>query len=86
MSESGQPSKDFAFPMTVGSPVIVSTQNFDSVVAPAVPAGWTTTTLTGTANLFVSTTTLSSGQTVQDTAPNAMFAGDPATTSDNVLV
>ncbi len=86
VTEPSQPTKDFTFPMTVGSPVIIATQNFDGVAAPALPSGWTTSTLVGTANLFVTTTTLPSGVTAQDTTPNAVFAGDPASVSDNVLV
>lgn len=47
-------------------------QNFDSVTAPALPAGWTTTQ-TGAGVLWVTSTT------TPDTAPNSAFTSDPAT-------
>ncbi len=69
---------NYAFP--VGSQVPTFAENFDGVVAPALPAGWTTTTLLGTVNPW--TTNL----TTPDTAPNRAFAANPSTVSDNVLV
>lgn len=58
------------------------TENFDSVGAPALPTGWTTTrstTATGAAALWVTTTT------TVDTAPNAAFgAGGTIPTDTNL--
>ena len=55
-------------------------QNFDGVTAPALPSGWTTTTISGTANSWVITTAAS------DTSPNSAFISDLASTSENALV
>ena len=62
--------------LVTGAPAF--TQNFDAVVAPALPAGWTTAT-TGTAPLWVTDTVAS------DTAPNAAYSGGTATPGDNSL-
>lgn len=54
-------------------------QNFDSVVAPALPSGWTSAVASGAmVNWATSTTT-------PDTAPNAVFA-TPVTTSSEVVL
>ena len=55
-------------------------QNFDGVTATALPSGWTTTTITGTANNWATTTAAS------DTSPNSVFISDIASTSENALV
>ena len=54
-------------------------QNFDGVVAPALPAGWVATNAQGVAPLWVTSTT------TPDTAPNDAFVDDPATVSDKLL-
>jgi hypothetical protein len=54
-------------------------ENFDGVVAPALPAGWTTATFQGTANLWKTSTTFSSS------GPNAAFCADIVTISGNRL-
>ena len=54
-------------------------ENFDSVVAPAVPAGWLQINAQGGAPLWVTSTTN------PDTAPNAGFVDDPAVVSDKRL-
>ena len=56
-------------------------QNFDGVVAPALPAGWTTTQDSGTTGITWATTT-----TGPDTAPNSAFANDPAAVNISSLV
>ena len=56
-----------------------TTQNFDGVVAPALPAGWTSTQ-TGTGNLW---TTVNGSS---DTAPNSVFGFDGAVVADELLV
>jgi hypothetical protein len=58
---------------TTGTAVVSLGENFDSVTAPALPAGWTNTQLSGTAINWVTTTTNPSSP------PNAAFANDPAT-------
>ncbi len=54
-------------------------QNFDGVVAPALPAGWVATNASGPAPLWVTSTS------TPDTAPNAAFIDDPALVSDKRL-
>jgi subtilisin-like proprotein convertase family protein len=56
-----------------------TSENFDGVTAPALPAGWTTSQ-TGTGSLWTTVSTSS------DTAPNSAFGADGATVSDEVLV
>ena len=79
--EAAGPTKTFLYPpLDIGSIVSAFSQNFDGVAAPALPAGWTTSTLSGTPNVWVTSAS------TPDTAPNRAFVGDPATVSDNVLV
>ena len=62
------------FTLAIGTPVIGVNQNFDLLVVPALPVGWTTA-VTGSGVAWVTSTT------TPDTAPNAIFTNDPATTS-----
>jgi hypothetical protein len=62
--------------LVTGAPALA--ENFDAVVAPALPAGWTTAQ-TGTAPLWVTTTSVS------DTAPNSASTDGTATPGDNSL-
>ena len=62
----------FARTFVVGQPMTTLEQNFDSVAAPAMPAGWTATPVSGGINFVTSTTT-------PDSAPNSAFALDPTT-------
>ena len=55
-------------------------ENFDGVVAPALPVGWTSTTFAGTANLWKTSTTFASS------GPNAAFCADITTVSGNRLL
>jgi hypothetical protein len=55
------------------------TQNFDTVTAPALPAGWTTSA-SGAQSPWVTSTT------VKDTAPNAAFSPNPSDIGVNELV
>ena len=68
------------FSMTLGvpTPSLPFSQNFDGVTAPALPAGWTTSTSGG------SLWTTSTAQ--RDTLPNSAFVADPSTITDNLLV
>ncbi|MEO7934735.1 MAG: hypothetical protein ABIR27_00600 [Dokdonella sp.] len=54
-------------------------QNFDGVTAPALPAGWTASVISGAVAPWASSDAIS------DTIPNAVFAGDPATVTDSVV-
>ncbi len=54
-------------------------ENFDSVVAPALPGGWMATNVVGPAPLWVTSTT------TPDTAPNDAFVDDPDASSDKDL-
>ncbi len=65
-----------AYAFTTGIPVVVLSETFDGVGAPALPAGWSTS---GTGNLWITTAT------TPDTAPNAAYADDPAAVADKVL-
>lgn len=62
----------------LGAPFTTLVQNFDSVTAPALPAGWTTS-VTNSGVAWVTSTAL------RDTLPNAAFTPAPATISDAVL-
>ncbi len=61
---------------TTGVQAIALNENFDGVVAPALPAGWVAS---GTATTWVTSTT------TPDSAPNDAFVDDPATVSDKLL-
>lgn len=65
--------------LLLGRPVTLLTENFDGVIVPALPAGWTTSA-SGVATAWATSTTQ------RDTLPNAAFAGDPDNISDNQLI
>jgi hypothetical protein len=65
-----------SFVLNVGAPVFGSTENFDGVTAPALPAGWTTAVTLAGIPWVTSTTT-------PDTAPNVLFNSSPATPSSS---
>ncbi|MEJ0089882.1 MAG: S8 family serine peptidase [Limisphaerales bacterium] len=67
----------FALPLGQFAPSF--TQNFDGVVAPALPAGWTTAT-SGAQSLWVISAI------TPDTAPNAAFSAEATTAGVNELV
>ncbi|MBK9155702.1 MAG: M36 family metallopeptidase [Chloracidobacterium sp.] len=71
--------KSFALPLAVGLKSITLQQSFDGVTAPALPAGWTTTTSGAGIGWVTSTTSI-------DSAPNAAFAGNPSSTGSSELV
>lgn len=72
------------YTFTLGVLATVLQQNFDGVVAPALPAGWTTSFVNGAGcalgSNWVTTTT------GPDTAPNSAFHNDPNCITDNFLV
>jgi predicted DsbA family dithiol-disulfide isomerase len=55
---------------------IILSENFDGVVAPALPSGWTTTGSPPTATLWTTSTT------APNSPPNAAFVPDPAAITD----
>ena len=63
----------------VGQLAPVFTENFDSLTAPALPSGWTTSAAGGQSAWTTATT-------ASDTAPNAAFSPAPGTTGSNQLV
>src|SRR5262249_40207081 len=63
------------FSFTLGVPVITASQNFDSVTAPNLPAGWSASP----SGVWVTITTQ------KDTQPNSAFASDPASVFDQQL-
>jgi hypothetical protein len=62
----------------LGKSSVPLAENFDGVVAPALPVGWTAS-FTGATTAWRSSTTFS------DTALNSAFASDPGSVSDNRL-
>ena len=69
----------FTRQIVIGQPVISIAESFDSVTAPALPAGWTAAA-TGSGVAWVTTTNL------PDTAPNAIFTNDPSSLSSSEIV
>ncbi len=69
----------------------IFTENFDSVTAPALPAGWTSSFTNGSGNCS-GTTTCALGTdwttvaSTPDTAPNAAFHNNPSCVTDNLLI
>ncbi len=66
------------FTIPLGVTAGIFTQNFDSVTAPSLPAGWTTSASGAQSNWVTSTTSA-------DTAPNAAFSPDPGSVGINEL-
>jgi uncharacterized repeat protein (TIGR01451 family) len=64
---------------TLGAPSVTFSENFDGVTAPALPAGWTTTTA-GTGVNWVNSTDN------PDTAPNAAFTPNQSDTGEASLI
>ena len=67
------------YSLLLGRPVTPLTENFDGVIAPALPGGWTTSA-SGVATAWVASTTQ------RDSLPNAAFASAPDNISDNRLL
>jgi extracellular elastinolytic metalloproteinase len=68
-----------SFTLLVGQPAFSFTEGFDGVVAPALPAGWTTAHTGALANWVTSTTGAS-------TLPNNAFSNEVATAATSELV
>jgi hypothetical protein len=67
---------------TLGTVNTVLSENFDGVVAPALPAGWVATTAQDVAN---NSNPWATDTTTPDTAPNSVFTNDPNNISDELL-
>ena len=74
-----RPLGNLSYTFATGISIVAFTQNFDGVVAPALPAGWTSTA-TGIEVPWVTSTT------TPVSAPNDAFAPDPSNVGDTVLV
>ena len=70
---------------TLGTTVVSSSQNFDAVVAPALPAGWVASNPVGGGALWVTSTSGTPAPPVVS-APNALFIDDPAIVTDKQIV
>lgn len=68
----------FTNTFTLGLPSVSLAQNFDGVVTPALPAGWTTS-VTNSGAAWISTTAQ------RDTLPNALFTTAPSVVADAVV-
>jgi hypothetical protein len=68
----------FYITLGLATPVVFLSAHFDNVIAPALPAGWTSSA-SGASPWSTSTSQY-------DTGPNAVYAPDPATVSDNRLI
>ena len=75
---NGQSQSPVTLPITLGAQSVAFAENFDSVSAPALPSGWTAS-LSGAGSAWATSTAN------RDTLPNSVFAGDPSSTSDNLL-
>jgi hypothetical protein len=78
-SSLGPVAPSQTFTLSIGQPIIGFTQAFDAVVAPALPAGWTTAHTGTLADWVTSTTTASS-------APNDAFSNEVTTVATSELV
>ncbi len=70
---------------TLGTTAVVSSQNFDGVVAPALPLGWSASNAVGPAPLWV-TSNAGTPTPVAASLPNALFIDDPAVASDKQIL
>lgn len=68
----------FTFQLGKSSSLAVSYQSFDTIVAPALPSGWTTSSTNGESNWITSTN-------ARDTGANSAFSPDPTTIGLNEL-
>ncbi len=79
LSDSGKPLENASIVIKTGRARIAFSENFDSVTAPDLPSGWTTSATGGQQNWTTSTTQIQS-------APNSAFSPDPNQVGLNELV
>jgi HYR domain/Secretion system C-terminal sorting domain len=70
---------------TLGTTVVSSSQNFDAVVAPALPAGWIATNVQGGAPLW-ETSNAGTPAPPAVSLPNAIFIDNPGVVTDKQIV
>jgi hypothetical protein len=70
------------YTFTLGVQAVALSENFDGVVAPALPAGWVATENQDVGNLG---TPWATNTTTPDTAPNSVFTNDPSNITDQWL-
>jgi hypothetical protein len=70
----------FVIPIGAPNPTLTFSQAFDSVTAPSLPSGWSSTASGTGASAWVTSASQS------DTAPNSAFGSDSANVTDEVLV
>jgi HYR domain/Secretion system C-terminal sorting domain len=73
------------YTFTLGTSLVSVSQNFDAVVAPALPAGWVATNASGPAPLWV-TSTAGNPAPAFVSAPNSIFIDNPGVVSDKQIV
>jgi hypothetical protein len=78
------------YTFTLGVPNTAFMENFDGVTAPALPAGWVSSTTAGAANCTPTGTcalisNFTTVNTTSDTAPNSAFHNDPSCVTNNTL-
>ncbi len=79
VSSAGEARLMLRIPTGIPMSTLLMEEKFDTVPAPNLPGGWTTTTVTGTVNPWQTSTTYSSS------APNAAYCADISTVSNNRL-
>src|SRR5262249_32626843 len=78
LTDGSQNLGTVSFSLVLGQVVTLFSENFDGVIAPSLPAGWTTAA-TGAQSSWVSSTA------PRDTSPNAAFSPDPGFVGLNEL-
>ena len=82
---------NYTYNFTLGAQQVRLSENFDGVVPPALPAGWTTAFTNGDGDCTVGGPLCTLGtnwttvNTASDTAPNSAFHNDPSCVTNNVL-
>jgi len=72
------------YTFTLGQNVTLTSENFDAVTVPNLPAGWTASNASGGAPLWV-TSNSGTPTPAAFSAPNALFIDDPASVSDKQI-
>ncbi|MEI7726519.1 MAG: T9SS type A sorting domain-containing protein [Bacteroidota bacterium] len=74
---------NWTFPL--GTTAVISSQNFDGVVAPALPLGWSVSNTVGAAPFWV-TSNAGTPTPVAVSLPNSIFVDDPAIATDKQIM
>ncbi|MBL0232450.1 MAG: HYR domain-containing protein [Chitinophagaceae bacterium] len=84
VADGATPYGPFSTNYQLGALVTTNIENFDAVVAPALPAGWTATNVSGSAPLWVTSNAGTPAPPVVS-APNAAFVDNPSAIADKQL-